>query len=174
MAAERSEDPGTEPDTDDAPWADQAQYKQNTQETRDVVVPEGEMKFRITQESPIRQAALIDEYEIRKMEDMVQELPQEADLQRNPAEVADSMNSEEGDAVLRLIAYFRDLLEPNVVKPDVHWADPAGEGFDLSTLDDADLIHLVDQVTGKDAGILPDEDVDPEERKKARAEKFRQ
>jgi len=166
MAAERTEE--TDPDVDDAQWASEQEYKQEVQESQDVVVPKGDMKFRITQESPIRQAALVDEYNIRQMESLVEEMPEQTDLQQDPGQI----DGDEADAVLRLIAYFRDLLEPNVMKPDVHWADPHGSGFDLSTLHDEDLIHLVDHVTGKDAGIIPDEG-SPKQRKQHRAERFR-
>lgn len=164
MAA-NSDAGGTEPDADEVQWASQEEYQEQTKETEDVVLPAGQMKMRVMQESPMRQAALIEKYDIKSVEDRIQSLPEEADIRQNPERLAD-----DADDVLRMICYLRDLLVPNVVKPDVHWADPDADGFDLSTLADDDLQFLIGKVSGRDAGVIPE---DPAERKQKRAESFR-
>lgn len=168
MAAEQT---GTEtdPDEDSVQWADQDQYQEQVKEPENVVLPRGNMKMRIVQEEPMRQAALVDRYDVTDLEDQVQDLPDEANIQKNPQ----GMDLDDADDVLRMVAYMRDLLVPNVLKPAVHWADPDADGFDLSALHDDDLKFLVRKISGKDAGVI-DSEKPPAERKQERAEQFRQ
>lgn len=161
---------GTEPDVDpeEVGWADQDEYTERVKETEDVVLPKGQMKMRVAQAEPMRQAALIEKYDIKDVEERVDDLPSEADIQQNPRDAF----GDDADDILKMICYLRDLLVPNVMKPDVHWADPDADGFDLSGLADEDLQFLIQKVSGQDAGIMAGGD--PSERKQQRAESFRQ
>lgn len=148
MAANSDANTDSDPDAD-VGWADQDAYQEQTKETEDVELPDGQMKMRIVQETPMRQAALTEKYDVKDLKDKLDELPDEADIQQNPESISD----DDQEGILKMIAYIRDLLEPNVIKPDVHWADPDADGFDLSTLSDRDLEFMIGKVSGRDIGV---------------------
>jgi len=150
---------------EDVGWADQSDYKEKTAETEDVVVPDGQVKFRIAKESPTRFAAIMEAHGLDELAENLDELPDQADLSQDVGEVE---TEEAGaDEAVRTIRFMRDAMVPNVIKPKSHWANPDADAgsFDLSTLTDRDKMYLIAKITGQD----PDELIEEAE---SRAEQF--
>jgi len=165
MATDSTEAAPEEPEEDEVQWASQEAYQEQTAETKDVVLPDGQMKMRVAVMQPTKFASLIDEYGITDMAQNMQDLDPDADLSETgdvDLDQVDQEDLEELDDQFRVILFFRDVIMPQVVKPErVHWADPDHIGdpgwFDLSDLTDADRTFLIGAVTGQDPETLLDE-----------------
>jgi hypothetical protein len=158
---------------DDVQWASQEAYQEQTAETKDVVLPDGQMKVRVAVMQPTKFASLIDEYGITDLAKDMGDLDPDADLaDAGDVDLADAgdvdldevdqEDLDELDDRFRVILFFRDVIMPQVVKPErVHWADPDHIGnpgwFDLADLTDQDRTFLIGAVTGQDPETLLDE-----------------
>lgn len=143
-------------DIEEAEWASQESYREETAETEDVVVPDGGQKFRIAKEEPTRFAAIMESHGLDELAENLDDLPDEADLQQEIEEDADVEGAEQAVQVIR---FMRDALVPNVIKPKSHWANPEADpdAFDLSTLTDRDKMFLIAKITGQDPDALIEE-----------------
>lgn len=160
MAAQTSESGAgeSEGNGDDVQWASQQEYQQQTAETDDVILPDGQMKMRIVIMQPAKFASLLDEYRITDMAEDMADVPEQADISDSGDVDLDDLAPEDLEEVnekLRVMLFFRDVILPQVVRPEkVHWANPDHIGdpdwFDLSDLTDRDLTFLVGKVTGQD------------------------
>lgn len=147
---------------DDVQWASQEAYQEQTAETEDVVLPDGQMKMRIAVMQPTKFASLIDEYGITDLAKDLGDVDPDADLSDTgdvDLDQVDTEDLEELDDQFRVILFFRDVIMPQVVKPEqVHWANPDHIGdpgwFDLSDLTDRDRTFLIGAVTGQDPDTL--------------------
>ena len=161
MATEQA-DAGTE--EDEVQWASGQAYQERTAETEDVILPDGQMKMRIAVMQPTKFASLIDEYGITEMARDLGDVPEEADLADTGDVDLDEVDPEDLDELddqFRVILFFRDVIMPQVVKPEkVHWANPDHIGdpdwFDLADLTDRDRTFLIGAVTGQDPDQLLD------------------
>lgn len=151
---------GTE---EDVQWASQEGYQEQTAETETVVLPDGQMKMKVAIMQPTKFASLIDEYGITDMADDLGGVDSQADM--DPGEVdlddVEPEDLEELDEKFRVILFFRDVIMPQVVRPEqVHWANPEHIGdpgwFDLADLTDRDRTFLIGAVTGQDPDQLLD------------------
>lgn len=158
-------DMATEPSesVEDVGWANQQDYKEETAETEDVVVPDGQMKFRVAKEAPTRFAAIMEQHGLDELAEDLDQIPEEADLSQN----VEDLDEAGADEAIKTIRFMRDALVPNVVKPESHWANPEAppEAFDLSTLTDRDKMFLIAKITGQDPDALIEE-------AESRAERF--
>jgi len=153
----------TEAETqEDVQWASQQGYQEQTAETDVVVLPDGQMKMKIAIMQPAKFASLIDEYGITDMAQELGDVDSQADIS-DTGEVdlddVDPEDLEELDDKFRVILFFRDVIMPQVVKPEkVHWANPDHIGdagwFDLADLTDLDRTFLIGAVTGQDPDQL--------------------
>jgi len=155
----------TEPAEDEVQWASQDAYQEKTAETTDTILPDGQMKMRVAVMQPVKFASLIDEYGITEMADELGDVSEQADIS-DPGDVdledVDTEELEDLDDQFRVILFFRDVIMPQVVKPErTHWADPDHIGdpgwFDLSDLTDTDRVFLIGAITGQDPETLLDE-----------------
>jgi len=162
MATESS---GSEPEAEtqeDVQWASQQGYQEQTAETDVVVLPDGQMKMKIAIMQPAKFASLIDEYGITDMADELGDVDTQADISDTGDVDLDEVEPEdleELDEKFRVILFFRDVIMPQVVKPEkVHWANPDHIGdsawFDLADLTDRDRTFLIGAVTGQDPDQL--------------------
>lgn len=156
---------GSEPEAgteEDVQWASQQGYQEQTAETEDVVLPDGQMKMRVAIMQPAKFASLIEEYGITEMAKDLGDVPDQADISETGEVNLDDIDPEdleELDDKFRVILFFRDVIMPQVVKPErVHWANPDHIGdpawFDLSDLTDRDRTFLIGKVTGQDPDQL--------------------
>lgn len=163
MASDRSEDAANS--QDEVQWASGQAYQERTAETEDVILPDGQMKMRVAVMQPTKFASLIDEYGITEMAKDLGDVPEEADLSETgdvDLDEVDQKDLDELDDQFRVILFFRDVIMPQVIKPEqVHWANPEHIGdpnwFDLSDLTDRDRTFLIGSVTGQDPDQLLDE-----------------
>jgi hypothetical protein len=157
-----TESPETAPEEDDeVQWASQQQYQEQTADTEDVILPDGQMKMRVAVMQPVKFASLIDEYRITELAQNLGDVDTQADMAGGDVDLddVDPEDLEDLDDQFRVILFFRDVIMPQVVKPEqVHWADPEHIGdpnwFDLSDLTDTDRMHLIGAVTGQDPDTL--------------------
>lgn len=164
MATDRSEPAGDE-SQEDVGWASGQEYQQRTAETEDVVLPDGQMKMRVAVMQPTKFASLIDEYGITDMARDLDQVPEDADLSDTgdvDLEDVEPEDLDELDDQFRVILFFRDVIMPQMVKPEkVHWANPDHIGdpnwFDLADLTDRDRTFLIGAVTGQDPDQLLDQ-----------------
>lgn len=172
MATESS---GSEPEAEaqeDVQWASQQGYQEQTAETEVVVLPDGQMKMKIAIMQPAKFASLIDEYQITDMADDLGQVPEEADISDTGDVDLDEVDPEDLDDLddkFRIILFFRDVIMPQVMKPEqVHWANPDRIGdpnwFDLADLTDRDRTFLIGAVTGQDPDQLMEQAQDRIER----------
>ena len=162
MATDSTEAAPEEPEEDEVQWASQEAYQEQTAETEDVVLPDGQMKMRIAVMQPTKFASLIDEYGITEMAQELGDVDTQADLSETgdvDLDEVDPEDLEELDDQFRVILFFRDVIMPQVLKPEkVHWANPDHIGdpawFDLSDLTDRDRTFLIGAVTGQDPDSL--------------------
>lgn len=147
----------TDQEVEDVGWADQSAYQEETSETEDVILPDGQMKMRIAKESPTRFAALMETHGLDELAQNLDEVPDAADLSEDP-EAAENIEDQSEEA-MKTIRFMRDALVPNVIRPESHWADPDADSgaFDLSTLTDEDKMFLVAKITGQDPDALIEE-----------------
>jgi len=158
-------EPEAEPQEDEVQWASQEAYREQTAETKDVVLPDGQMKMRVAVMQPTKFASLIDEYGITDMARQMGDVPENADLSETGDVDLDEVEPEDLDELddqFRVILFFRDVIMPQIRKPEqVHWADPDHIGdpawFDLTDLTDTDRTFLIGAVTGQDPDTLMDE-----------------
>jgi hypothetical protein len=151
-----------EPEADDVQWASSQNYQEQTAETDVVVLPDGQSKMKIAIMQPTKFASLIDEYGITDMADDLGDVPEQADISDTgnvDLDDVDPEDLEQMDDSFRVILFFRDVILPQVVKPEkVHWADPEHIGdpgwFDLADLTDRDRMYLIGAVTGQDPDQL--------------------
>lgn len=175
MATDSSGEPQAEPEEDDVQWASQEAYQQETAETEDVVLPDGQMKMRVAIMQPAKFASLIDEYQITDLAQELDQVEPEADLSDTGEVDLDEVEPEDLDELddkFRIILFFRDVIMPQIMKPEkVHWANPDHIGdpnwFDLSDLTDRDRTFLIGKITGQD----PDQLLEQAE---SRAARFRE
>jgi len=178
MATDPAQDPEPAQDADagedEVQWASQQGYQERTAETEDVVLPDGQMKMRVAVMQPAKFASLIEEYGITDMARNLGDVPDQADIEAPEDVDLDQIEPEDLDELddkFRVILFFRDVIMPQVVKPErVHWANPEHIGdprwFDLADLTDRDRVFLIGKVTGQDPdGLL--------ESAQDRAERFR-
>jgi hypothetical protein len=162
MATDSSDPTPDDPD-DDVAWANQEAYRRETAETKDVVLPDGQMKLRVSVMQPTKFASLIDEYGIADMAEDLSNVDPDTDLTELDDVELDDVEPEDleelGDR-FRVVLFFRDVMVPQVVKPNVHWANPAYIGdpdwFDLSELTERDRTFLIGAITGQDPETLLD------------------
>jgi hypothetical protein len=162
MATENADAAGTE--EDEVQWASSQAYQKQTAETEDVILPDGQMKMRIAVMQPTKFASLIEEYGITDMARKMEDVTQEADLSDTGNVDLDDVDPEDLDELddqFRVILFFKNVILPQVMKPEkVHWADPDRLGdpdwFDLSDLTDTDRMYLIGAVTGQDPDQLMD------------------
>lgn len=163
MATDSTEAAPEEPEAEDeVQWASQEAYQEQTAETEDVILPDGQMKMRIAVMQPTKFASLIDEYGITDLAKDLGDVDSQADLSDTGDVDLDQVEPEdleELDDQFRVILFFRDVIMPQVVKPEkVHWANPDHIGdpgwFDLSDLTDTDRTYLIGAVTGQDPDTL--------------------
>lgn len=148
--------------TEEAQWASSQAYQEQTAEMEVVVLPDGQMKMKIAVMQPTKFASLIDEYGITDMAQDLDDLDPDADLADTGEVDLDDVTQEDLDELddqFRVILFFRDVIMPQVVKPEkVHWAEPEHIGdpdwFDLSDLTDRDRTFLIGAVTGQDPDQL--------------------
>lgn len=162
MASNTEETADSQPDVDDAEWLDQ-ETVQEQQETDETVLPMSGAKVRYRKMSPQKFASLVDRYGITDMaKNEMDGLDPDADLSDAgdvDLENVDPDQLDELDEKLRVMLFFRDVIVPQIDKPErVHWADPdhlteAG-WVDISDLPEQDKIHLVAGITGQDPDQL--------------------
>jgi hypothetical protein len=159
-STEAAPEEGTE--EDEAQWASQSAYQEKTAKTEDVILPDGQMKMRVAVMQPVKFASLIDEYGITDLAKNMQDVPEQADLSDTGDVDLEDVNTEDLDELddqFRVILFFKNVIMPQVVKPEqVHWANPEHIGnpawFDLSDLTDTDRMYLIGSVTGQDPDTL--------------------
>jgi len=145
---------------DNETFASQEEYDERTAETSDVVVPDGEQRFRVRQMPPLKFAAIVEEYGIGDLAGDLQQVPEDA-----------TMDDDDLDEALAMVNFYRDVVIPNILRPrNAHWSAPptdpdAEEVFDLSTLTEDDLIAIVAEITDQDA-----EEMIADGKRRARAE----
>jgi len=148
--------------TEEVQWASSQSYQEQTAEMEVVILPDGQMKMKIAVMQPTKFASLIDEYGITDMAQEMGDVPEQADLSDTGDVDLDDVSQEDLDELdeqFRVILFFRDVIMPQVVRPqNVHWANPEHIGdpdwFDLSDLTDRDRTFLIGAVTGQDPDQL--------------------
>lgn len=135
-------------------YATQESYDEQTKTTEDVVVPDGEQRFCIQHESPFKFANLLESAGI------------DVDTPDGARQVPDaSMDETDISQVQNTIAAFREIVIPNIVRPQYpYWDDapsdyPADhpELFDVSSMTQDDLLTLIAAITQQDADDLRDQ-----------------
>ena len=147
---------------DEVQWASSQGYQEQTAETDVVMLPDGQMKMKIAIMQPTKFASLIDEYGITEMARDLGDVPDQANISDTGDVDLDDVEPEDLDELddqFRVILFFRDVIMPQVVKPEkVHWANPDHIGdpdwFDLADLTDRDRTFLIGAVTGQDPDQL--------------------
>lgn len=128
---------------DDFSWAetDDAQYKSRTEKTRDVLVPEGKVPFRVRVMKPTRLMGFLEEYGLKDVSERVDDNTTLADPQDADAEQS--------------LEFIHDVLFPNIVKPDaIYYEEGETEqesrerpGFNFVDLSRTDLEVLIGVMT---------------------------
>jgi len=155
---EFDEDPDSE-----AEWLNQEALKAQA-ETEESVLPVTGARVRYRIMKPEKFASLVDHYRITELARDLGDLPEQADLQDADDLDLDDVGVdelEELDDKFRVMLFYRDVIVPQIERPEqVHWADPDHmmdpAWVDISDLPDEDKIHLVACVTGQDPEGLMD------------------
>lgn len=123
---------------EDFSWAEEnaEQYKSRTEKTRDVLVPEGQVPFRMRVMQPARLMSFLEKYGLKEVSERVSD---EANL------------SDEGVDAERTLEFIRDVIFPNVVKPDqIYYKEDETEdeaqdtaGFNFVYVSNTDLEVLI-------------------------------
>jgi hypothetical protein len=131
-------------------------------DTEDVTLSNGQ-RIRVETMEPMQFATLVERHDIGDVE---------AALNGVDGDVAiDDLEEELDEATaLKFVRFARDVIDGRVVKPEgAHWADPQADGFDLTTLEQEDLVTVIATIVQRDPEALQA----AAERRQERAKRFR-
>jgi hypothetical protein len=132
-------------------------------ETQNVQLSNGQ-RVRVERMEQLQFATLVERHDLGSVEAALDNVDGEVAID----DLEESLGSRDA---LKFLRFARDVIQGRVLKPEgAHWADPDADGFDLTTLGEADLVAVIAAIVGRDAADLR---AAAEDRRQDRARRFR-